>query len=430
MRSAASTSPARSASKARAYGLMGTTTASKRGRSRRRTSVRRRAQAGDADARPRATRESAAASRRRRDRSRGRSTCRAAGAGSPRRWSASARSRRRRRRVARGGARVERLGVGALGVEGRGLRVDLAGEQRPEHEEVVAVGGEGEADGARHRRGPRSRGHSALSSDAMRFGAMRDSLAPRLRALRGERAHLLERAPGWGGEADRRDRACGPGRPPLPRRAVEDRVHRTQLRRAREGAGHEVPAEPLLFLKPPSALLGPGGVGAPAAREHARRARGGARRRHRRAREERRAARTRCRTSSVTRARATSRRATSRRRTCSSRAPRASNVLPHRPVDRDGARPGDVAVGAASTGRRARTGWTENMIFDMPDADRLREPDDDARAGQRNPRRGRPKGSGRWWHGDELEVEVTGIGGWGSASGREAAARDRARRSS
>jgi 2-keto-4-pentenoate hydratase/2-oxohepta-3-ene-1,7-dioic acid hydratase in catechol pathway len=44
------------------------------------------------------------------------------------------------------------------------------------------------------------------------------------------------------------------------RHAVEDYLRRPQLSRACTGTGHEIPAEPLLFFKPPSSLLRPGGA--------------------------------------------------------------------------------------------------------------------------------------------------------------------------
>ena len=48
--------------------------------------------------------------------------------------------------LAGGRARVERLGVGSIGLEDEPLGIDLAGQERPEHEDVVAVGRECEAD--------------------------------------------------------------------------------------------------------------------------------------------------------------------------------------------------------------------------------------------------------------------------------------------
>jgi len=79
-------------------------------------------------------------------------------------------------------------------------------------------------------------------------------------------AHLLDGMP-WSGGAERGERIDAPvlGVPVAPTKIVcvgrNYRAHAEEL-------GHDVPDEPLLFLKPPSALLGPGGdIRYPAASE-------------------------------------------------------------------------------------------------------------------------------------------------------------------
>jgi 2-keto-4-pentenoate hydratase/2-oxohepta-3-ene-1,7-dioic acid hydratase in catechol pathway len=93
----------------------------------------------------------------------------------------------------------------------------------------------------------------------MRFALLRTPAGDKHGRLDGRRAHLFDAAP-WlggresGGAIDWRDEdlAC----PVRPSKILC--IGRNYAAHARE-LGHEVPSEPLLFLKPPSSLLGPGG---------------------------------------------------------------------------------------------------------------------------------------------------------------------------
>jgi 2-keto-4-pentenoate hydratase/2-oxohepta-3-ene-1,7-dioic acid hydratase in catechol pathway len=93
----------------------------------------------------------------------------------------------------------------------------------------------------------------------MRFALLRAPAGDRYARLDGRRAHLFDAAPWHGGResgsaVDWRDEdlAC----PVRPSKILC--IGRNYAAHARE-LGHEVPSEPLLFLKPPSSLLGPGG---------------------------------------------------------------------------------------------------------------------------------------------------------------------------
>ena len=94
----------------------------------------------------------------------------------------------------------------------------------------------------------------------MRYGVLRTSLGPRYARFEGGAAHLLDQPP-WLGERPSGETAavaedallC----PVTPSKIVC--IGRNYAAHAKE-LGHEVPSEPLLFLKPPSALLGPGGL--------------------------------------------------------------------------------------------------------------------------------------------------------------------------
>jgi 2-keto-4-pentenoate hydratase/2-oxohepta-3-ene-1,7-dioic acid hydratase in catechol pathway len=73
-------------------------------------------------------------------------------------------------------------------------------------------------------------------------------------------AHLFDAAPWAGGKPTGQSEAFAPDAllcPVAPSKIVC--IGRNYAAHAKE-LGHEVPAEPLLFLKPPSALLGPGGT--------------------------------------------------------------------------------------------------------------------------------------------------------------------------
>src|SRR5271155_2957323 len=94
----------------------------------------------------------------------------------------------------------------------------------------------------------------------MRYGVLRTSLGPRFARIEDGAAALLDQAP-WFGERPTGERVplaedallC----PVTPSKIVC--IGRNYAAHAKE-LGHDVPAEPLLFLKPPSALLAPGGV--------------------------------------------------------------------------------------------------------------------------------------------------------------------------
>jgi 2-keto-4-pentenoate hydratase/2-oxohepta-3-ene-1,7-dioic acid hydratase in catechol pathway len=93
----------------------------------------------------------------------------------------------------------------------------------------------------------------------MRIALLRTVAGDRHVRLEGRRAHLFDAPPWLGGREsgdtlDWRDEdlAC----PVRPSKILC--IGRNYAAHARE-LGHEVPSEPLLFLKPPSSLLGPGG---------------------------------------------------------------------------------------------------------------------------------------------------------------------------
>jgi 2-keto-4-pentenoate hydratase/2-oxohepta-3-ene-1,7-dioic acid hydratase in catechol pathway len=94
----------------------------------------------------------------------------------------------------------------------------------------------------------------------MRIAKLRTKTGPRFARIDGSRARGLDGAPWDGGgetgeswEWSDADLLC----PVSPSKILC--VGRNYAAHARE-MGNDVPAEPLLFLKPPSALLGPGGV--------------------------------------------------------------------------------------------------------------------------------------------------------------------------
>jgi 2-keto-4-pentenoate hydratase/2-oxohepta-3-ene-1,7-dioic acid hydratase in catechol pathway len=82
----------------------------------------------------------------------------------------------------------------------------------------------------------------------------------RFARLDGERAHFFDRAPWLGGRESGDSAAWSEANlacPVAPSKIVC--VGRNYAAHAKE-LGHEIPSEPLLFLKPPSALLAPGGT--------------------------------------------------------------------------------------------------------------------------------------------------------------------------
>jgi 2-keto-4-pentenoate hydratase/2-oxohepta-3-ene-1,7-dioic acid hydratase in catechol pathway len=94
----------------------------------------------------------------------------------------------------------------------------------------------------------------------MRIASIRGQGPVRFARLDGARAHFFDRAPWLGGQETGEsttwaevDLAC----PVAPSKIVC--VGRNYAAHAKE-LGHEIPSEPLLFLKPPSALLAPGGA--------------------------------------------------------------------------------------------------------------------------------------------------------------------------
>jgi 2-keto-4-pentenoate hydratase/2-oxohepta-3-ene-1,7-dioic acid hydratase in catechol pathway len=95
---------------------------------------------------------------------------------------------------------------------------------------------------------------------AMRYGVLRTAVGPRFARFEGDTAHKLDAAPWLGGKEtgvnlpiDETALMC----PVAPTKIVC--IGRNYAAHAKE-LGNEVPSEPLLFLKPPSALLDPGGT--------------------------------------------------------------------------------------------------------------------------------------------------------------------------
>jgi 2-keto-4-pentenoate hydratase/2-oxohepta-3-ene-1,7-dioic acid hydratase in catechol pathway len=94
----------------------------------------------------------------------------------------------------------------------------------------------------------------------MRYGVVRTEVGPHFARFEGSTAHLLSDPPWLLGEHEA-------GSIPLDESALLCPVQpskivcigRNYAAHAKE-LGHEVPSEPLLFLKPPSALIGPGDV--------------------------------------------------------------------------------------------------------------------------------------------------------------------------
>ena len=94
----------------------------------------------------------------------------------------------------------------------------------------------------------------------MRYGVLRTAVGPRFARFEGDTAHKLDAAPWLGGKEtgvnlpiDETALMC----PVAPTKIVC--IGRNYAAHAKE-LGNEVPSEPLLFLKPPSALLDPGGT--------------------------------------------------------------------------------------------------------------------------------------------------------------------------
>jgi 2-keto-4-pentenoate hydratase/2-oxohepta-3-ene-1,7-dioic acid hydratase in catechol pathway len=94
----------------------------------------------------------------------------------------------------------------------------------------------------------------------MRIALLRGSPGGQFVRLDGERAHAFDRAPWLGGTetgASREWREADLDCPVQPTKIVC--IGRNYAAHAKE-LGHAVPSEPLLFLKPQSSLLGPGGA--------------------------------------------------------------------------------------------------------------------------------------------------------------------------
>jgi 2-keto-4-pentenoate hydratase/2-oxohepta-3-ene-1,7-dioic acid hydratase in catechol pathway len=97
---------------------------------------------------------------------------------------------------------------------------------------------------------------------AMRYGVLRTPLGPRFARFEGGVAHLLAQPPwlGAGNENENETEQTALAEDALLYPAAPSKIvciGRNYVAHAKE-LGHEVPTEPLLFLKPPSALLGPG----------------------------------------------------------------------------------------------------------------------------------------------------------------------------
>jgi 2-keto-4-pentenoate hydratase/2-oxohepta-3-ene-1,7-dioic acid hydratase in catechol pathway len=94
----------------------------------------------------------------------------------------------------------------------------------------------------------------------MRFGRIRHDKGISFARFEAERAHLLDAAPWLGGRETGEVTALGDDRlaaPTLPTKIVA--IGRNYRAHAKE-LGHDVPTAPLLFLKPASAVLDPGGT--------------------------------------------------------------------------------------------------------------------------------------------------------------------------
>jgi 2-keto-4-pentenoate hydratase/2-oxohepta-3-ene-1,7-dioic acid hydratase in catechol pathway len=97
-------------------------------------------------------------------------------------------------------------------------------------------------------------------SAAMRVGLLRIEGAPSFAHVVGHQAHLLDRVPWSGGHPTGEVHTFAPEAllcPASPSKIVC--VGRNYAAHAKE-LGSSVPSQPLLFLKPPSSLLGPGGT--------------------------------------------------------------------------------------------------------------------------------------------------------------------------
>src|SRR6202000_1720169 len=95
---------------------------------------------------------------------------------------------------------------------------------------------------------------------AMRIALLRSGDAGVYVRLEGDRAVPFDRAPWAGGRESGAPRGWSEAEllcPVTPSKILC--IGRNYAAHAKE-LGHEVPSEPLLFLKPPSALLGPGGT--------------------------------------------------------------------------------------------------------------------------------------------------------------------------
>jgi 2-keto-4-pentenoate hydratase/2-oxohepta-3-ene-1,7-dioic acid hydratase in catechol pathway len=108
--------------------------------------------------------------------------------------------------------------------------------------------------------GARDARHLVYLAFAMRTGVLRTALGPRHARFEGTTAHLLDGPPWLGGKPDGEMLPFDEGAllcPVTPSKIVC--IGRNYAAHAKE-LGNDVPTEPLLFLKPPSALLGPGGT--------------------------------------------------------------------------------------------------------------------------------------------------------------------------
>jgi 2-keto-4-pentenoate hydratase/2-oxohepta-3-ene-1,7-dioic acid hydratase in catechol pathway len=243
----------------------------------------------------------------------------------------------------------------------------------------------------------------------MRVGILRIDGAPQFAHLVDDEARLLDGAPWLGGRATGEIRRLTPDAllcPVLPSKIVC--VGRNYAAHAKE-LGHSVPTEPLLFLKPPSALLGPGGtvllppesarveheaelavvIGAPAknvAREDALRHVCG-----------------------YTVACDVTARDLQRKDVQFTRAKGFDTFCPLGPWIETELDPGDVVVGCRVNGALRQQASTREMIFDVPTliayVSRVMslQPGDVILTGT-------PEGVGPLEAGDALEVEVRGIG--------------------
>jgi 2-keto-4-pentenoate hydratase/2-oxohepta-3-ene-1,7-dioic acid hydratase in catechol pathway len=244
----------------------------------------------------------------------------------------------------------------------------------------------------------------------MRIALLGGSTGEQFVRLDGERAHAFDREPWLGGAETGASRAWREEELVCPVRPTKIVcVGRNYAAHARE-LGHEVPSEPLLFLKPPSSLLGPGGVvvvppeSARVEHEAELVVVVGPRRARNVSREDALAY-----VFGYSGACDVTARDLQRKDVQFTRAKSFDTFCPIGPWVETELDPGNVAVRCRVNGATRQDGVTAAMIFDVPTivsyVSRMMtlEPGDVILTGT-------PEGVGPLVHGDSLEVEVSGIG--------------------